>query len=65
MQYGKDYEYDAPVKLLDKLLHTMAHSHDEQLVVISQVSFSLDPFIYFWMWMPALVFASIKNVVFV
>lgn len=36
-EYGKDYEYDAPVKLLDKLLHTMAHSHDEQLVVISQV----------------------------
>ncbi|WOL13804.1 protease Do-like 9 [Canna indica] len=36
-EYGKDYEYDAPVKLLDKLLHTMAQSHDEQLVVISQV----------------------------
>ncbi|XP_074564422.1 protease Do-like 9 isoform X2 [Curcuma longa] len=36
-EYGKDYEYDAPVKLLDKLLHTMAESPDEQLVVISQV----------------------------
>ncbi|KAG0448356.1 hypothetical protein HPP92_027888 [Vanilla planifolia] len=35
--YGKDYEYDAPVKLLDKHLHAMAQSHDEQLVVVSQV----------------------------
>ncbi|WOK95421.1 protease Do-like 9 [Canna indica] len=36
-EYGKDYEYDAPVKLLDKHLHVMAQSHNEQLVVISQV----------------------------
>jgi hypothetical protein len=36
-QYGKDYEYDAPVKLLDKHLHAMAQSTDEQLVVVSQV----------------------------
>ncbi|XP_074591327.1 protease Do-like 9 [Curcuma longa] len=36
-EYGKDYEYDAPVKLLEKHLHAMAQSHDEQLVVISQV----------------------------
>ncbi|XP_010913539.1 protease Do-like 9 [Elaeis guineensis] len=36
-EYGKDYEYDAPVKLLDKHLHSMAQSHDEQLVVVSQV----------------------------
>uniref|UniRef100_A0A804QZE0 Protease Do-like PDZ domain-containing protein n=1 Tax=Zea mays TaxID=4577 RepID=A0A804QZE0_MAIZE len=36
-QYGKDYEYDAPVKLLDKHLHAMAQSSDEQLVVVSQV----------------------------
>ncbi|KAJ3694931.1 hypothetical protein LUZ60_000308 [Juncus effusus] len=36
-EYGKDYEYDAPVKLLDKHLHAMAQSPDEQLVVISQV----------------------------
>ncbi|CAL5441220.1 unnamed protein product [Camellia sinensis] len=35
--YGKDYEYEAPVKLLDKLLHEMPKSQDEQLVVISQV----------------------------
>ncbi|KAG8043021.1 hypothetical protein GUJ93_ZPchr1070g29205, partial [Zizania palustris] len=33
-QYGKDYEYDAPVKLLDKHLHVMAQSPDEQLVVL-------------------------------
>ncbi|KAK9104628.1 hypothetical protein Scep_021472 [Stephania cephalantha] len=36
-EYGKDYEYDAPVKLLDKHLHHMAQSEDEQLVVVSQV----------------------------
>uniref|UniRef100_A0A2N9F8V8 Protease Do-like PDZ domain-containing protein n=1 Tax=Fagus sylvatica TaxID=28930 RepID=A0A2N9F8V8_FAGSY len=37
LQYGKDYEFDAPVKLLDKHLHAMAESVDEQLVVVSQV----------------------------
>uniref|UniRef100_A0A7I4DFC6 Protease Do-like PDZ domain-containing protein n=3 Tax=Physcomitrium patens TaxID=3218 RepID=A0A7I4DFC6_PHYPA len=36
-QYGKDYDYDAPVKLLDKLLHSMSQCDDEQLVVVSQV----------------------------
>ncbi|CAD6339714.1 unnamed protein product [Miscanthus lutarioriparius] len=36
-EYGKDYECDAPVKLLDKHLHAMAQSPDEQLVVVSQV----------------------------
>ncbi|PKA52661.1 Protease Do-like 9 [Apostasia shenzhenica] len=36
-EYGKDYEFEAPVKLLDKLLHAMAQLHDEQLVVVSQV----------------------------
>ena len=40
-QYGKDYEYDAPVKLLVKHLHSMAESPDEQLVVVSQVISSL------------------------
>ncbi|KAJ0982248.1 hypothetical protein J5N97_010503 [Dioscorea zingiberensis] len=35
--YGKDYELEAPVKLLDKHLHSMAQSPDEQLVVVSQV----------------------------
>lgn len=38
VQYGKDYEYEAPVKLLDKLLHEMPQSVDEQIVVVSQVS---------------------------
>lgn len=36
-EYGKDYEYEAPVKLLDKLLHEMPASPDEQIVVVSQV----------------------------
>ncbi|KAL6997203.1 Protease Do-like 9 [Sarracenia purpurea var. burkii] len=36
-KYGKDYENEAPVKLLGKLLHEMPQSQDEQLVVISQV----------------------------
>lgn len=36
-EYGKDYEFDAPVKLLEKHLHGMAQSIDEQLVVVSQV----------------------------
>ncbi|XP_023743690.1 protease Do-like 9 [Lactuca sativa] len=36
-EYGKDYDFDAPVKLLDKHLHAMAQSIDEQLIVVSQV----------------------------
>ncbi|ONK69482.1 uncharacterized protein A4U43_C05F23410 [Asparagus officinalis] len=36
-EYGKDYEYEAPVKLLEKHLHSMAQTPDEQLVVVSQV----------------------------
>ncbi|KAJ7551710.1 hypothetical protein O6H91_06G025500 [Diphasiastrum complanatum] len=36
-EYGKDYDFDAPVKLLDKLLHSMAQTENEQLVVVSQV----------------------------
>ncbi|KAI4336108.1 hypothetical protein L6164_014677 [Bauhinia variegata] len=36
-EYGKDYEYEAPVKLLEKLLHSLPQSPDEQLVVVSQV----------------------------
>ncbi|KAF4356159.1 hypothetical protein F8388_012309 [Cannabis sativa] len=36
-EYGKDYEYEAPVKLLDKLLHSLPESPNEQLVVVSQV----------------------------
>uniref|UniRef100_A0A6N2LH17 Protease Do-like PDZ domain-containing protein n=1 Tax=Salix viminalis TaxID=40686 RepID=A0A6N2LH17_SALVM len=36
-EYGKEYEFEAPVKLLDKLLHSMPKSPDEQIVVVSQV----------------------------
>uniref|UniRef100_A0A2P2MRP9 Protease Do-like 9 n=1 Tax=Rhizophora mucronata TaxID=61149 RepID=A0A2P2MRP9_RHIMU len=36
-EYGKGYADTAPVKLLDKLLHSMPQSPDEQLVVVSQV----------------------------
>lgn len=36
-EYGKDYEYEAPIKLLDKLLHEFPQSPDEQIVVVSQV----------------------------
>ncbi|EEF52040.1 protease Do-like 9 [Ricinus communis] len=36
-EYGKEYEFEAPVKLLDKLMHAMPQSPDEQLVVVSQV----------------------------
>ncbi|KAK1357825.1 putative peptidase S1C, Peptidase S1, PA clan [Heracleum sosnowskyi] len=36
-EYGKDYDLEAPVKLLDKLLHEMPQFPDEQIVVISQV----------------------------
>ncbi|XP_020979497.1 probable ATP-dependent RNA helicase DDX6 isoform X3 [Arachis ipaensis] len=35
IQYGKDYEFDAPVKLLEKHLHAMAQSVVEQLVVLA------------------------------
>ncbi|KAG6715973.1 hypothetical protein I3843_04G022800 [Carya illinoinensis] len=40
-EYGKDYDFDAPVKLLEKHLHAMAESVGEQLVVVSQVSLVL------------------------
>eukprot|EP00798_Chlamydomonas_sp_ICE-L_P019876 gene19876-26576_t len=30
-EYGKDYEFDAPVKLLDKMAHSMANSEGEQV----------------------------------
>ncbi|KAL3642463.1 Protease Do-like 9 [Castilleja foliolosa] len=36
-EYGIEYDYEAPVKLLDKVLHDMPQSADEQIVVISQV----------------------------
>ncbi|KAI9078027.1 hypothetical protein K1719_039952 [Acacia pycnantha] len=36
-EYGKEYDFNAPIKFLDKHLHAMAESIDEQLVVVSQV----------------------------
>ncbi|KAK6153322.1 hypothetical protein DH2020_012961 [Rehmannia glutinosa] len=36
-EYGKEYGYEAPVKLLDKLLYEMPQSLEEQVVVVSQV----------------------------
>ncbi|CAN1322112.1 Protease Do-like 9 [Linum perenne] len=36
-EYGKDYEFEAPVKLLNMHLHSMAEYADAQLVVVSQV----------------------------
>lgn len=37
-EYGKNFEFDAPVKLLDKMMHVMAEAADQQVVVVSQVS---------------------------
>ena len=36
-EYGKEYDYDAPVKLLDRMMFGMASSSSEEVVVISQV----------------------------
>ncbi|TYI72595.1 hypothetical protein E1A91_D07G072100v1 [Gossypium mustelinum] len=36
-EYGDNYEYEAPMNLLDKLYHATLQSPDEQLVVVSQV----------------------------
>ena len=36
-EFGDDYEYDAPVRLLDKLFHAQAAAPGEQVVVLSQV----------------------------
>ena len=36
-EYGKEYDYDAPVKLLDSLLHGKAKKADQQLVVLGHV----------------------------
>jgi len=36
-EYGKEYDFDAPVRLLDKMVHVMADSVDQQVVVLSQV----------------------------
>ncbi|KAF8056110.1 DEGP9 [Scenedesmus sp. PABB004] len=36
-EYGKEYDFDAPVKLLDKLMHGMAEAPGQQVVLLSQV----------------------------
>lgn len=36
-EYGKEYDFDAPVKLLDKMMHAMAERPDQQVIVLSQV----------------------------
>ncbi|KAK9829857.1 hypothetical protein WJX72_008281 [[Myrmecia] bisecta] len=36
-EYGKEYDFDAPVKLLDKMMHAMTQQPDQQIVVLSQV----------------------------
>lgn len=36
-EYGKDFDFDAPVKLLDKLMNAMADNSTQQIVVLSQV----------------------------
>lgn len=36
-EYGKDYDFDAPVKLLDSMMHAMADKPDQQVVVLCQV----------------------------
>ena len=36
-EYGKDYDFDAPVKLLDSMMHSMADQPNQQVVVLGQV----------------------------
>lgn len=36
-EYGKDYDYDSPVKLLDLLMHGKCQTLDDQVVVLGQV----------------------------
>eukprot|EP00878_Enallax_costatus_P009462 GHUV01009887.1.p1 GENE.GHUV01009887.1~~GHUV01009887.1.p1 ORF type:complete len:535 (+),score=127.38 GHUV01009887.1:151-1755(+) len=36
-EYGKEYDFDAPVKLLDKMMHAMADAEGQQVVLLSQV----------------------------
>ena len=41
-EYGKEYDFDAPVKLLDSMMHEMADQPDQQVVVLCQVSSKSD-----------------------
>lgn len=36
-EYGKEYDFDAPVKLLDKMMHAMAQNKQQQVVVLGHV----------------------------
>ena len=36
-EYGRDYEYDSPVKLLNCLHHANANNNREQIVLLTQV----------------------------
>ena len=37
LQYGKEYDFESPVKLLDCLLHKQKQREDEEVVMVSQV----------------------------
>lgn len=36
-EYGKEFDYEAPVKLLDRMLHAQAENSSQQVVVLNQV----------------------------
>lgn len=36
-EYGKEYDFDAPVKLLERMLHGQAATADQEVVVLGQV----------------------------
>jgi hypothetical protein len=40
-EYGKEFDFEAPVKLLEKMMHAMAENETQQIVVLSQVSVCL------------------------
>lgn len=36
-EYGKEYDFDAPVKLLDAMMHEQAQEGGQRVVVLGQV----------------------------
>ena len=36
-EYGKEYDFDAPVKLLDAMMHEQAQANFQRVVVLGQV----------------------------
>ena len=36
-EYGKEYDFDAPVKLLDAMMHEQAQEPHQRVVVLGQV----------------------------